>query len=200
MESPGLWTGGGGLTTDSVNSPCLHANEIISPLYRTCGHRVLSIRIRTLLFLFCKSTMSPCESIHISFISNPNSLCIHANQILSHVYRTGGTRVLSIRIRSRLVFCSVNSLCLHANHILSPLHRTRRGVASALYQNPGSISSLCKFNMSSCESEHVSFEDRIPSDRISPVASVGIASEKKTVLHIGGPLSSLLYRRTTLGM
>ena len=91
--------------------------------------------------------------------------------------------MLSIRIRSRLVFCSVNSLCLHANHLLSPLHRTRMAVASALYQNPDSISSLCKFNMSSCESEHVSFEDRIPSDRISPVASVGIASEKNSITY-----------------
>ena len=73
------------------------------------------------------------------------------------------------------------------------------GKPSALYQNPGSISFFfCKFNMSSCESEHISFEDRIPSDRISPMASAGTASEK-TVLYIGGPLSSLLYRRNTPG-
>ena len=123
--------------------------------------------------------------------------------------------MLSIKIRSRLVFCSVNSLCLHANHLLSHLHRTRLAAASALYQNPGSISSLCKFNMSSCESEHVSFEDRIPSDRISPVASVGIASEKNSITYwrasviaalsqdypwhvrscLYGRLNSVVYRR-----
>ena len=71
-----------------VNSPCLHANEIISPLYRTGGHRVLSIRIRTLLFLFCKSTMSPCESDHISFILNSD----WGNRPLSNIHEDNTLR------------------------------------------------------------------------------------------------------------
>ena len=117
VESEGLKPGAPrqnlGSISLSVNSLCLHANQIISPLYRTrteetecfitgaIGTRTRITGTRTTTrrhdtpspdiyasYSFCKPTISPCELYHSTFISNPK----------------GGSRVVAIRIRTRLVF------------------------------------------------------------------------------------------------
>ena len=107
----------------SVNSRCLHANPIMSALYRTrMGASALHQNPweAGYCFFFCYSNMSSCESAHISFISNPNGWP------LSALYQNPVS-----------VSFSVASMCLHVNPNISPLYRTRREEAGCSLSESG---------------------------------------------------------------